>query len=288
MISSMTAFARDASNGEWGALVWELKSVNHRYLDLQFKLPDSLRSLEMPLREISKRFIARGKVECVLKLTALATAPQLQLNQGLLQEVAKIGQSVCQALNLSAPHFNPLEIMRWPEMVFAAEPDSNQLNEPVLQSFEKALQALVLMRHREGDQLTQFITQRLDNLSENLVMIKTRAPEVIKHYQQKISDRLKLISNEYDENRVQQEIAIIAQKLDISEEIDRSLAHIQEVQLALTNNEAVGRRLDFLMQELHREANTLANKANDQDISRVIVDNKVLIDQMREQVQNIE
>ena len=288
MPRSMTGFARREQRHPWGNLIVEIRSVNHRYLEPSFRLPDELRELEPRLRDAIRQSLQRGKVEVAFSLHKEAAGNQsLGLNQERLQQLARAAEQVSRNLNQAAP-INPLELLQWPGVLQQAELDRDTLHAAVLELFEAALEQLIAHRSREGQELAQFIEQRLDKISELVVQLRQRLPEILNAQREKLQGKIAALKIELDPERLEQEIALLAQKADVDEELDRLDTHVTEVKHALTQTSSLGRRLDFLMQELNREANTLSSKAVVAETTQAAVELKVLIEQMREQVQNIE
>lgn len=288
MIASMTAFARQAGEYPWGSLVWEIRSVNHRYLEPSFKLPDPLRSLEGELREQLRSRISRGKIECNLRLQRSDDdAVQLVINQALAQQVIDAAQAVNRAIGDAAP-IDPLAILQWPGVLGQTEIDADTLHRSILESFQRALRQLLEHRNREGAELASFIGQRLQSVTDITAAVRQQLPIILAAQNQKLSDRLNALRAELDPARLEQEIVLLTAKADVDEELDRLQTHVNEVQRVLDKGGPCGRRLDFLMQELNREANTLSSKSLVSDTTQAAVELKVLIEQMREQVQNIE
>lgn len=289
MIRSMTAFARQASQHDWGTLVWEIRSVNHRYLEPAFKLPESMRRLENDLREKLRKQLSRGKVECSLRLQIQASADtsSIAINHELLAQIILAGESVQQQLR-SASTINPLELLQWPGIMTEASTDTDIISEQSLALFQASLEQLIDSRQREGAVLKQFIEQRLATIADITAAVRQQLPAILKAQRQKLQDRLSELSVELDPERLEQEVVLLAQKADVDEELDRLDTHLAEVQRVLNKGGACGRRLDFLMQELNREANTLSSKSIVSDTTQAAVELKVLIEQMREQIQNIE
>ncbi len=289
MIRSMTAFARQSEQLEWGALVWEIRSVNHRYLEPSFKLPESVRSLESNLREKLRSQLSRGKIECGLRLQIQATGQDanLAINQVLLEQLVSASESLQQKIEQPSP-LNPLELLKWPGIVEESQPDSEAIGEQILAAFQTTLNQLLESREREGTVLKQFIEQRLQTIAEITASVRQQLPQILTAQRQKLKDRLDELKTDLDADRLEQEMVILAQKADVDEELDRLDAHVDEVNRVLTKGGACGRRLDFLMQELNREANTLSSKSIVTDTTQAAVELKVLIEQMREQIQNIE
>lgn len=288
MIRSMTAFAGEEHQSEWGSVSWELRSVNHRYLEIVMRLPESLRSLESAARERVAKVLSRGKVECVLKLqSTAATSAALSLNRDVVTRLLEIASELEHMIG-PGTGLQLADVMRWPGVITESELNREQVESIVLGCLERALKELVQNRKREGERIVEMIRQRCRSLGEQVQRIRARRPEVLQGLREKLLGRLSDLPVEPDNNRLEQELLIIAQRLDVAEELDRLDAHLDEISDVLRRSEPVGRRLDFLMQELHREANTLASKSSDTETTRAAVDIKVLIEQMREQVQNIE
>lgn len=288
MIHSMTAFSRQQTQFEWGVASWEIRAVNHRYLEPSFKLPESNRGLESPLRDLLRSRLARGKVECSLKLQSdAATVDTLTLDEDRLQAIITAAEFVQHKLYQSAS-INPLELLQWPGVISGAPIDNEQLEADILSTFNTALDQLLSTRMREGGELKGFIEQRLTSVVDIVGDVRSRLPEILAGQRKKLGDRLAELKAELDNDRLEQEMALLAQKADVDEELDRLSTHVQEVQRVLKQGGHCGRRLDFLMQELNREANTLSSKSIVSETTQAAVELKVLIEQMREQIQNIE
>lgn len=286
-INSMTAFARVEGDNALGSFAWELRSVNHRYLETQFKLPEKLKSLEPLLRERLRKTVARGKIECSLYFKASDNEQSLVINQGRVSALLDAAEKIADQA-LGATPLTRNEILQWPGVLQPSEIDLSLLTELLLQSFDQALVKLVEARGAEGARMAALIYERLDLIDQLSDQLKQVMPGVLNDYQQRIETRLEQLKVEVDHDRLAQEIVMLAQKVDIAEELDRLNAHTAEVRITLAKPEPCGRRLDFLMQELNREANTLGSKSIATDNSQGAVNLKVLIEQMREQVQNIE
>ena len=288
MVLSMTAFARKQSSIGQTLLVWEIRSVNHRYLETGFRFPEALRSLEPAVRDALRKTLARGKVDCQLRIeTEGAQENNLQIDEAL---VVKLNNASGEVLHLTGGG-NALtvhEILKWPGVLLESQALPEDLETHALALFKQTLKELVDTRKREGEELYGFVSKRLAGIREIVSSLKTRMPEIIAAQQQALRDRLEALKIELDVTRLEQEIVMYAQKWDIDEELDRLEAHLNEVERVLELNEPSGRRLDFLMQELNREANTLSSKSIVSETTHNAVDLKVLIEQMREQIQNIE
>lgn len=287
MIRSMTAFTRSSIEKEWGIATWELRSVNHRYLELDIRLPETLRELESSLREAALKQLQRGKIECYLRYHPNENLLNVSLNHHILKQLAALSQEV-QSSWQGPIDTSLIQILHWPGVLKKIEAQSGELNQNILELFDKALQELVARRVREGESLQSRIKERLQQMLQGLEQIKQRLPLIIKQQREKILGRIQDLQLNIDPMRVEEELLLLMQKMDVAEEIDRLEIHINEVQQALNTQGSIGRRLDFLMQELHREANTLGSKSSDTETSHVAIHLKVLIEQMREQAQNIE
>lgn len=287
MMQSMTGYARHELKAQWGTAAWELRSVNQRYLETYFRLPEQFRSLENSLRERLRAQLQRGKVECSLRLH-IETGGQTSLN--LNEELAKSviasanwisGQSVSSQLN-------PLDVLRWPGVVAQQEEDMDAIQADVLAAFETTLAEFIANRASEGAALERLISERLAGVAEQAAFVRTRMPEILQWQRERLLNRLAEAKVDLDPSRVEAEIVMLAQRVDVAEELDRLDTHVAETRKILRKGGACGRRLDFMMQEFNREANTLASKSISADVTTAAVELKVLIEQMREQIQNIE
>jgi uncharacterized protein (TIGR00255 family) len=290
MTASMTAFARRETATPWGGLVWELRAVNHRYLELSLKLPDELRAIEPAVREQLGRRLGRGKVDCHLRLAAREGA-DVVLDEAMVVRLAMLAQKtqeLAAAAGGSVMPWRMVDLLRWPGVFKSSAVDAEALHKAALALLTEALGELDATRLREGAQLATILRQRLDGMEEIAARVRTLLPEVRQNYRERLLARLQDVCAELDPARVEQELLLFAQKTDVDEELDRLVMHLNEVRRVLDEKGQVGRRLDFLMQELNREANTLGSKAADVRVTNAAVDLKVLIEQMREQVQNIE
>ncbi|MGO1463261.1 MAG: YicC/YloC family endoribonuclease [Marinobacter sp.] len=288
MIKSMTAFARKDVQDSQGTLTCEIRAVNHRYLEPSFRLPEALRELENPFREELRKQLKRGKVDVSIRLQASETAaPGFEVNEGIAQAVNEAANHVNRMLDNPA-HINALDILRWPGVLSAPEQDDNAVKESALQLFEQTVAELAIVRQREGERLRPLFEDRLAQMTTLVETVRNLVPELLKAQEKHLRERFQKARVELEPERLTQEMVMLAQKSDVAEELDRLEAHISEVTDTLKRDEAIGRRLDFLMQELNREANTLSSKSIDAGATRAAVDLKVLIEQMREQVQNIE
>jgi len=288
MIYSMTAFAREEQHLPWGTMICEIRSVNQRYLDPSFRLPDVLRELEIPFREIVRNRLGRGKVECVVRLNSeTGQSANLQINpkytEQLHHAIQELSQIVDTPLTLSA-----LDILKWPGIIQDPEVDNDALKKATMSMFNAVLGSLIEMRQREGEELKQLILSKLTQVDQIITEIRKMMPEILDNHRKQLIAKLNELVQELDTSRLEQEMVFLAQKVDIEEELDRLSTHVGEAKRVLEAGGTVGRRLDFLMQELNREANTLSSKSVVSDSSLNAVDLKVLIEQMREQIQNIE
>lgn len=287
MIHSMTAFARAEQAGEHGTLSWEIRSVNHRYLEPHLRLPEAFRDLEGPVREALRKGLSRGKVECTLRFTEEAAGRSMQVDPERARQLISAAESVAALIKQPAP-LNPLQILAWPGVLVGDSTDPQALHNAALQLFDQALEQMKAGRLREGEELARLIHERLDAVGTETTTLRSQVPQMLAAQRQKLLDRCAEMRVELDPQRLEQELVMLAQKSDVAEELDRLGTHVTEVRRVLKSGGAAGRRLDFLMQELNREANTLGSKAFDPRSTQAAVSLKVLIEQMREQVQNIE
>ena len=288
MTSSMTAFSRQQQEEEWGSLTWEIRSVNHRYLETSVRLPESFRALENGVREAVRKRLTRGKVECALRFQSEAkVSSDLHLNTRLIQQLVQANSEIEQITGTSVSLSN-MEVLRWPGVIEEQDFDKTSIEKQALGLFGAALDDLVATRAREGAELQGFIKQRIDSVREIVVSIRKKMPEILAKQKQNILDRLAQLEAELEPARLEQEVSLLAQKADVEEELDRLDSHLNEVERVLGAKGQKGRRLDFLMQELNREANTLSSKSIVVETTLSAVELKVLIEQMREQIQNVE
>jgi uncharacterized protein (TIGR00255 family) len=285
-LHSMTAFAREACNAPCVFTV-ELRSVNQRYLDCHFKLPETLRSLEPRMREaLTKRF-KRGKIECHLRVVGDATAQVPVLDRARLAQVAALLREVDEQVpGLATP--DAISLLQFPGVCSGGEPDEDALGKAAMEAFTRALDTLATSRAREGAQLAGFLEQRLETVAGVVDAVRAELPFLRRRQEERLRSRITELAMEVDEGRMEQELAYLAQKADVDEELDRLAAHVAEARRILEQGGPCGRRLDFLMQEFNREANTLSSKSSGSSTTQSAVELKVLIEQMREQVQNIE
>lgn len=287
-IYSMTGYAAISEELPLGTLSVEIRSVNHRYLDLQFRLPDELRNFEPALREQIAPRLTRGKVECRIGLTKNPAAQiTAQLNAALLQQLARLEQAVRAQLPGSAP-LSASDVLRWPGMIEADMLPLDQLRDRMHALVDQAMTEFSASRAREGEKLAALLLERVDRMQQWAQKLQPKVPQLVASYQEKLLARLREVISEPEGDRLRQEVVLFASKVDVEEELNRLSTHLTEVRRILAHGGAMGKRLDFLMQELNREANTLGAKSADMDVSQGSVELKVLIEQMREQVQNIE
>ena len=288
MLHSMTGFARAAADTGSGSLTWELRAVNHRYLDVQFKMPDDLRPQEQALKKIVAARIGRGNVECSLNVSRDGgKGTDIVVDDELVRVLARRLEDVADVLG-EASNIDPIDVLRWPGVIRQPEIDVDSLVASSSKLLRDAVQALEKMRASEGERITTMLEARLEDIEAISKSVRERMPEVLEAARTKQRERLAKLDVEADPDRLEAELALLAQKLDVDEELDRLDSHVTEIRDALDKDEPVGRRLDFLMQELNREANTLGSKSGDAETTRAAVDLKVLIEQMREQIQNVE
>ena len=292
MLSSMTGFARvedvcDQEDFE-GNVSWELRSVNHRYLEINFRLPEEVRRIEPQLRKILQSKLARGKVDCSFRYQlADAQTAALELNEPLLESLIKQINHVNEKLPQATPA-EAVDLLSWPGVVRSTETDMNSFHATCLDLFKTATEQLVEMRGTEGVRLKDMLQERCDEITNIVKQVRKRYPQVIEAIRQKQKQRIEELNIDIDQQRFEQELVYTSQKLDVAEELDRLDSHLAEMKTIFDRKDPIGRRLDFLMQEFNREANTLASKSADIETTQASVDLKVLIEQMREQVQNIE
>ena len=287
MIRSMTGFARRERQYPWGLLAWELKTVNHRYLEVGCRLPEEFRAAEADFRQAISSAVRRGKVECSLHFRPATVTGALEIDTEALAAVTQRAQQLAAQAGPAA-RIEVLDLLRWPGVVRDQTRDSVALISAAQALLAEALIELARFRDSEGGRLREALEQRCNGLNEFAARVTDRLPEVRARMRAKLLDRIAQLTADVDHERLEQELAILAQRLDVDEELDRLRGHVAEVRKAFSGQEPAGRRLDFLMQELNREANTLSSKSQDIETTRAAVDMKVLIEQMREQVQNIE
>ncbi len=288
MPRSMTGFARREAKLSWGTAVWEIRSVNHRYLEPSFRLPEDFREIEPHLRDAMRKALQRGKVEASLSIQWEQEETELGINTTRVAQLTKAAQQINHLLGAAAAPINALDILKYPGVIQKQEIDREAMQAAVLKLFNSALEGLIEHRTREGNELEQLILQRLDAVSAQVLAVRARLPEILQTQREKLQTKLAALQIDLDPERLEQEIVMLAQKADVDEELDRLDTHVIEVKRSLKQTDSLGRRLDFLMQELNREANTLSSKSIVSDTTQAAVELKVLIEQMREQVQNIE
>lgn len=288
MPASMTAFDRCERTGEWGKISWELRSVNHRYLDVNLRLPEELRHIETTVRQQIGELVARGKVECTLRFQAEAGHASVRVNWPHTEQLIAAMHEIAGRMPAAAAPVSPVDLMRFPGVMAEAERDLEPVAEAALELLGEALEGFVETRKREGKRLAELIRERADKIAELAAEVRILMPEINVRLREKLESRLAELKQPADPGRLEQELVYLAQRMDVDEELDRLETHVTEIRAVLERREPIGRRLDFLMQELNREANTLGSKSAAVDTTRVSVDMKVLIEQMREQIQNLE
>lgn len=287
MIYSMTAFARLEVKKDWGDAVWEIRSVNQRYLENFFRLPEQFRGLENSLREKLRQSLTRGKIECSLRIeTKKQTNAELNLNKELANQVIQSLQWI--KAQAGEGEINLTDVLRYPGVVEAQEQDLDAISQDLLTAFDDLLTDFIAMRGREGEKLNDIIQQRLDAIAVEADKVRSQMPAVLQWQRERLLQRFEDAQVNLDPQRVEQEMILLAQRVDVAEELDRLQMHVKETTNILKKGGAVGRKLDFMMQELNRESNTLASKSINADITASAVELKVLIEQMREQIQNLE
>ena len=287
MIYSMTAFARLEVKKDWGDAVWEIRSVNQRYLENFFRLPEQFRGLENTLREKLRQSLTRGKIECSLRIeTKKQTNSELNLNKELANQVIQSLQWV--KAQAGEGEINLTDVLRYPGVVEAQEQDLDAISQDLFTAFDDLLTDFIAMRGREGEKLNDIIQQRLDAIAVEADKVRSQMPAVLQWQRERLLQRFEDAQINLDPQRVEQEMILLAQRVDVAEELDRLQMHVKETTNILKKGGAVGRKLDFMMQELNRESNTLASKSINADITASAVELKVLIEQMREQIQNLE
>ena len=288
MVHSMTAFSRQQVESERGSLAWEIRSVNHRYLEPSVRLPESFRSLENSVRKQLREKLNRGKIECQLRFQALETKEtDWKLNLELISKLTRANSEINRQTGGDCL-LSSLDILKWPGVISDQSPDEEVHNQEALKLFEEALDDLIATRKREGESLRNLLLTRIKSIQSIVDSIRSKMPAIIAKQRENLILRLEEIKAEFEPTRLEQEIAILAQKADVDEELDRLDSHLQEVKRVIDSDGQIGRRLDFLMQELNREANTLSSKSIVVETTQGAVELKVLIEQMREQIQNIE
>ena len=287
MPRSMTAFARNTIDFPWGSVTCELRSVNHRFLETGFRLPETLRQVEMSLREIARKKLSRGKVDCSIQLAFNSADSTVSPDLMLAKQYIDIAQELAKQIDNPAA-ISPLDIMRWPGVLKEQDVESEHLQTAAIETFNATVTQLLEGRQREGDKLADMIEQRLVGIQEQLTIVRENLPDILAHQRARLEEKMVDMKSQLDEGRLEQEMVIIANRTDVDEELDRLDVHIAEIRRVLESSDSIGRRLDFLMQELNREANTLGSKSIAGVTTQASVELKVLIEQMREQIQNLE
>lgn len=288
MIRSMTGYARAEAQGPWGRLSWELRSVNHRYLELSVRMPDELRALEADARQRLNARLSRGKVEAGLRYSREgAAAAPVALDEDHLRQLQQALDTVRRS-GIAVGAADPVRVLAWPGVVRAESPDPAPVLGAALELLERALADFTATREREGTRIADYLAERCAAIESHVAQVRARLPQVRAQWAEKLRARCRDLGVEVEAGRLEQEVVLAAQRLDVDEELSRLSAHLAEVRKVLAREDAVGRRLDFLMQELNREANTLSSKSQDAEVTRHAVEIKVVIEQLREQVQNVE
>ncbi len=288
MVKSMTAYARGEQKSASGTLTIELRSVNHRFLEMSIKMPEELRSLEMKLRERIKEKLKRGKLDLLMRLhIQQAEDKPVAFNHELAEQIAKTLHDIDKLIYNAAP-VNAVDILNWPGVMDSQTIEQDAIKEDLLLLLDKVLETLLEGKNREGNALEQMITLRVNEMRKIIGMLRKQMPELLQLQRKRLEEKLQILKSDMDNDRLEQEMVYMAQKADVAEELDRLDTHLDEISRTMGSNDAMGRRLDFLMQELNREANTLGSKSIAAIMTQASVDMKVLIEQMREQIQNIE
>lgn len=287
MPRSMTAYARITEENSWGSITCELRSVNHRFLEVGFRMPDVLRESETALRDMTRKKLTRGKIDCSVQIAFNHSDAGSTLDLEVAQSHIEIAQAIANKLSDAAP-ISAVDIMQLPGVIKDASIEASQVNKAGKKAFDLALDQMLEGREREGAKLAEMVEQRLAGIESQIAIVRDNLPEILQQQRTRLHEKLNELKEQMDEQRLEQEMVIIANRADVDEELDRLQAHISEIRLALKSKESIGRRLDFLMQELNREANTLGSKSISSTTTQVSVELKVLIEQMREQIQNIE
>lgn len=288
MIRSMTAFSRKELKEPWGTLSWELRSVNHRYLEVTPRLPEQLRELENSVRERIRKRLSRGKLECTLKLKTESAAPgDIKVNEVYVKQLLAAAHQI-QNITGDSSSLSTTALLGWQGVLESPETDLSHIQKAAMELLDATLDDFIEHREREGAELKSLIEDRLAGVLNQVAIAKENLPDILQAQRERIQSKLEEAKVNLDQERLEQEMVFIAQKADIDEELDRLNAHVEEVRRTLNKGGASGRRLDFLMQELNREANTLGSKSIHVVTTQVAVELKVLIEQMREQIQNIE
>lgn len=287
-LRSMTAFARVERQFSACTLIWEVKSVNHRYLEVGTRLPDAFRDLDVAVRERCRNRLARGKIECSLRYQTTVSGEDIALNETLVSQLGDAARRAAELLGQEQAGLDLSDLLRFPGVLQGAEVDLATFKAPAMELLDAALDALVEHREREGSALGALVEERLDGVLEQVAITRAALPEILAALRERLQARVAEVVESPDPQRLEQELVLLAQRMDVAEEMDRLEAHVAEVRHTLRKGGPCGRRLDFLMQELNREANTLGSKSVDRTTTQASVELKVLIEQMREQIQNLE
>jgi uncharacterized protein (TIGR00255 family) len=289
MIRSMTGFSRRERQGPWGTLTCELRAVNHRYLELSLRLPEDLRAIENDARQAISAALRRGKVDVGLYVRGgSAQAGAIEINRPLVEQVARTASDVAALAGGSLAAVSPIELLRWPGVLRETEKDLQPVQAAAMDLLRETVNDLNEARAREGARIREMLLGRCESLQQAVALLRARLPDIATRIRTRVSERVAQLGTQVDPARLEQELVLLAYKMDFEEELDRLGSHVTETLQVFDAKEPAGRRLDFLMQELNREANTLSSKSQDADTTRAAVDMKVLIEQMREQVQNVE
>ena len=284
----MTAYGRVENSEGQNSISCEIRSVNHRYSEISIRLPEELRPLEQKIRDHISGKIKRGKIECNIRIEKHnAYDESLSINQDLLKNIIETAKRINSDLSTSAP-LDSLDLLRWPGVLEKSTLDAEEIGKLLFPLVNEAIDIVIDTRQREGEKIKKMLTDRCTKIKEIISNVKKQIPDILKNYRKKLTQRVQEISDELDNDRLEQELLFLSQKADIEEEIDRLNAHVDEVVRVIDQKEPIGRRLDFLMQEMNRESNTLGSKSNHIYTSNASVELKVVIEQMREQIQNIE
>ncbi|AWL13428.1 Inositol-phosphate phosphatase [Saliniradius amylolyticus] len=287
MIYSMTAFARRELKADWGNVVWEIRSVNQRYLETHFRLPEQFRALEPALRERFRQKLNRGKIECTLRFSPNeGNEADLSMNKALAKQLLDAADWI-QSHGQSSG-VNPFDVLRWPGVISAEEQDMETIHSQTLGEFDATLKDLIQSRADEGSNMQTLIEDRLDSIETEAAKVRQQMPDILQWQRERLQKKFEDAKVDADDGRIEQELVILAQRVDVAEELDRLDSHVGETRKILKKGGPCGRRLDFMMQEFNRESNTLGSKSINADITQSAVELKVLIEQMREQIQNIE
>ncbi|MDA7826202.1 YicC family protein [Porticoccaceae bacterium] len=287
MPRSMTAYARITEEHSWGSISCELKSVNHRFLEIGFRMPESLREAETTLRDMARKKLGRGKIDCSMHIAFNHSDNSSELDLDAARGHIKTVESIAAELKQAAP-ISAVDIMKLPGVLKDSAVNAKQLSKSGIQAFDLALDQMLEGRAREGEKLADMIEQRLSGIETQVTLVRQNLPEILQQQRSRLHEKLSELKDQLDEQRLEQEMVIIANRADVDEELDRLEAHVIEIRRVLNESASIGRRLDFLMQELNREANTLGSKSISTISTQASVELKVLIEQMREQIQNIE